>query len=63
MLSEKLEAYEISLRIFSRYMESISQKADFYRFFTEHDKRRGTNFEETFPEMKGFWNECRHFLR
>ena len=39
------------------------KKADFYRFFTEHDKRRGTNFEETFPEMKGFWNECRHFLR
>jgi hypothetical protein len=36
------------------------QRADFYRFFNEHDKRRGTNFEETFPQMKEFWNECRY---
>ena len=32
---------------------------DFYMFFVEHDKRRGTNFLETFPEMKGFWNKCK----
>ena len=36
------------------------QRADFYRFFKEHDKRRHTNFIETFPEMKEFWNECRY---
>jgi pyruvate-formate lyase-activating enzyme len=30
-------------------------RADFYKFFTEHDKRRGTNFLETFPEMEDFW--------
>lgn len=36
------------------------QRADFYRFFNEHDKRRKTNFLETFPEMKEFWNECRY---
>jgi len=36
------------------------QRADFYRFFNEHDKRRGTDFMKTFPEMKEFWTECRH---
>ena len=36
------------------------QRADFYRFFNEHDKRRKTNFLETFPQMKEFWNECRY---
>ena len=36
------------------------QRADFYRFFNEHDHRRGTNFLGTFPEMKEFWNECKH---
>jgi organic radical activating enzyme len=37
-----------------------NQKADFYRFFNEHDKRRGTNFLETFPEMRTFWDECKY---
>jgi organic radical activating enzyme len=36
------------------------QRADFYRFFNEYDKRRQINFSETFPEMKEFWNECRY---
>ena len=36
------------------------QRADFYRFFHEHDLRRKTNFEETFPEMQEFWNQCRY---
>jgi hypothetical protein len=36
------------------------QRADFYRFFNEHDKRRKTNFEKTFPEMTEFWKECRY---
>jgi organic radical activating enzyme len=34
-------------------------RADFYKFFTEHDKRRSTNFLETFPEMEDFWNLCK----
>jgi organic radical activating enzyme len=38
----------------------IIQRADFYRFFNEHDKRRGTWFLNTFPEMKEFWDECRY---
>jgi hypothetical protein len=38
-------------------------KADFYRFFSEHDRRRGTNFLETFPEMKSWWAECEYHAR
>jgi organic radical activating enzyme len=37
------------------------QRADFYRFFHEHDQRRNTDFLETFPEMREFWNECRYY--
>ena len=36
------------------------QRADFYRFFNEHDKRRKTDFLKTFPEMTEFWNECKY---
>jgi organic radical activating enzyme len=36
------------------------QRADFYQFFNEHDKRRKTDFLTTFPEMTEFWNECRY---
>ena len=39
------------------------QRADFYRFFNEHDKRRGTDFLETFPEMREFWDECRYYAQ
>ena len=35
-----------------------SIKADFYRFFAEHDRRRNTNFQLTFPEMSAWWKEC-----
>jgi hypothetical protein len=36
------------------------QRADFFRFFNEHDKRRETDFLKTFPEMREFWNECKY---
>jgi hypothetical protein len=36
------------------------QRADFFRFFNEHDKRRKTNFVNTFPAMREFWEECRY---
>lgn len=38
-------------------------KADFYRFFSEHDKRRNTDFLKTFPEMSAFWKECEYHAR
>ncbi len=38
-------------------------KADFYRFFSEHDRRRGTDFSKTFPEMIAWWKECEYRAR
>jgi len=38
-------------------------KADFYRFFREHDQRRNTNFLQTFPEMRAWWAECEYHAR
>jgi hypothetical protein len=35
-------------------------KADFYRFFAEHDRRRSTDFLKTFPDMKTWWEECKY---
>jgi hypothetical protein len=34
-------------------------RIDFYNWFSEYDRRRGTNFLATFPEMEEFWNMCR----
>ena len=38
-------------------------QADFYRFFAEHDRRRGTNFLQAFPEMQAWWAECEYHAR
>ena len=38
-------------------------KADFYRFFSEHDRRRGTDFLKSFPEMRAWWAECEYHAR
>ncbi len=34
-------------------------RKDFYNWFTEYDRRRGTNFIDTFPEMYNFYINCR----
>ncbi len=34
-------------------------RADFYKFVTEHDKRRGTNFLNSFPQLKNFYDLCK----
>jgi organic radical activating enzyme len=48
----------------SAQLENHSQaKADFYRFFNEHDRRRGTDFLKTFPEMRAWWEECAYHAR
>jgi hypothetical protein len=38
-------------------------KANFYRFFSEHDRRRGTDFLKTFPDMRAWWEECAYHAR
>lgn len=35
-------------------------RGDFYKFVTEHDKRRGTDFLKTFPLLKEFYEICRN---
>lgn len=40
-------------------VELQRNRADFYRFFSEHDRRRKTDFLSTFPEMGQWWKECR----
>jgi len=37
------------------------KRGDFYKFFAEHDRRRGTNFLETFPQMTEFWKQCEYY--
>jgi len=49
-----------------KYMESaiytpeklLEGKRDFFNWFTEYDRRRGTDFVKTFPELEEFYFEC-----
>jgi organic radical activating enzyme len=34
-------------------------RIDFYNWFTEYDRRREVNFNETFPDMNDFWKLCK----
>jgi organic radical activating enzyme len=38
-------------------------KADFYRFFNEADRRHDTDFLTVFPEMTAWWRECEYHAR
>ena len=40
-----------------------TNKADFYRFFSEADRRHATEFNKVFPEMKSWWAECEYYAR
>jgi len=39
----------------------VQGRQDFATWFTEYDKRRGTNFSETFPEMQEFFDMCKEY--
>jgi hypothetical protein len=39
--------------------ELCNRKADFFKFFNEHDNRRHTIFLAAFPELETFWDQCR----
>jgi len=41
----------------------IEDRRNFYRFFSEHDKRRNTNFIETFPELASFYEDCERLVK
>jgi hypothetical protein len=61
--------YEKFLRVV-KYMETTSYSEtklqegqnDFVRWFDEYDRRRGTNFAKTFPELVTFYNKCKNNL-
>ena len=36
----------------------LSMQKKFYEFFSEHDRRRNTDFVKTFPELNSFWEKC-----
>ena len=38
--------------------ELMKARANFYKFFTQHDVRRNTNFLSTYPEMEDWWLMC-----
>lgn len=42
--------------------ELVTAQKNFYLFFKEHDRRRGTDFLKTFPTMEKFWNHCRNLV-
>lgn len=39
--------------------ETTRNRRDFVTFVDEHDRRRGTNFKQTFPELVDFYEFCR----
>jgi organic radical activating enzyme len=56
--------YEINrmsrvLSVFKSRQANTQSRKDFAAFVDEHDQRRGTNFLETFPEMKEFYDDCK----
>lgn len=40
----------------------ITGRQDFAIFVDEHDRRRGTNFLKTFPEMENFYKLCKELI-
>jgi organic radical activating enzyme len=39
--------------------ENIEQRNNFAAYVDEYDRRRGTSFVNTFPELEGFYNFCK----
>lgn len=67
--SELFFAYEVEkLKRFIEFLRQPPNKnegvsvnksmEEFYLFVNEHDRRRGTNFLETFPELEEFYRDC-----
>jgi hypothetical protein len=62
--------YEKFLRVV-KYMETTvytpeklkEGRRDFFNWFTEYDRRRGTDFDKTFPELVNFMETCFELVR
>jgi hypothetical protein len=44
-------------------LDQSCNQADFYRFFSEADRRHKTKFLQVFPEMRSWWAECEYHAR
>lgn len=56
----EIERVRRNLRWMDEGTDNLAGKrGDFYRFFSEHDRRRQTDFLQAFPEMEEFWNLCK----
>jgi hypothetical protein len=56
---EKIKFNRLKDYVFTKELpDRTLQQKNFYRFFCEHDRRRGTSFLEVFPELSDFWLEC-----
>lgn len=40
-------------------LENVEARHDFYLYLIQHDKRNGTNFLKTFPELQTFYSRCK----
>ena len=38
--------------------DMTEQRRNFFRFFSEHDRRRNTDFCKVFPELESFYRDC-----
>ena len=56
-LQRVLTVFESKIK--NGYPEKEQFRKDFVKFVDEHDRRRGTNFKNTFPELIEFYNACK----
>ena len=56
-LQRVLTVFESKIK--NGYPEKEQFRKDFVKFVDEHDRRRGTNFKNTFPELMEFYNACK----
>lgn len=56
-LQRVLTVFESKIK--NGYLEKEQFRKDFVKFVDEHDRRRGTNFKNTFPELIEFYNACK----
>lgn len=43
--------------------DAAQDRANFYRFFSEYDRRHGIDFVTWFPEYKEFWDQCKFYAK
>jgi organic radical activating enzyme len=44
-----------------KHNASMETKQDFYKFFSEHDRRHNLKFIDAFLEMSSYWDDCKYW--